>query len=669
MSIVDIFLLATLGILALTVVFRVLWARKKLSHEIQEKPQSSQTTPSPKSEKEHITVRRNRQKTVPEKKEKINENNDKNEKSSEIPQSSSNIPNTDSTSPLPDLKINIVEEKTIEIPAAVPSNGSEQSLIAVIGNFAAPLLERFSAIHEAGKLGLVDAVPALIEVLYEPDPNISAAAADSLGKIGDPRAIEPLMEITKRADARLLRDAPQKVDITTEPSKVPELNLVNAEPPELNPFKYKEMTVFKIDLLPKEYFQPDGTPIPRRDLVVRGLKDNDQQLRKMAAKAAIGLKDPDIVSALIEVLKNPFEVESVRFLAAEALGGMEDKSAAQPLMEALNDENVAVRYSAASALSQIGGGPAVEALIKALEDPNEFVRSSVAYALGKIGNPQAIEALFAAVTDSTDVVRFSAAKALGNFDSEKILQDLDKRLNGADHNMKLALMEVLGHIKDEKAIKMLIDVLRDPDPDLSFKASLALMSHENIDVIDELIEASRRLDQELLDWLRLEGKGGKTTTKRHSAQLRALNEEFLQFQNLDGGGAEHSGEGIAKLKVALRHTSPNVRGCAANALGDFKDTEAVDLLLFAISDPHEYVRSSAVSSLGKIADPRTLEQLIKLAEDPSEDVRYSLAIALKGFKDQRGAVILANLANKDASRNVKRAARMVLDSIGKTIGQ
>gem|GEM_PF-1004908 len=553
---------------------------------------------------------------------------------------------------------------------------SPEELVAIMGNFTSPLSERFEAIRRAAELSLKEAVPTLVEVLYEPDLGLSAAAAEALGKIGDPRGIEPLLEITHRNDIRLMQDIKaagvmpdsdgreaEGISDKSE-SKMTAMEVI----PEVNPFKYRELTVFKIDLLPKEYFQPDGSPIPRRDLVMKGLKDNDQQLRKMAAKAAIGINDPDVIPTLVETLQNPYEVESVRYLAAEALGDSGDERGGEPLLKALTDENVAVRYSAATALSKMRGEQTVVALIAALSDENEFVRSSVAYALGTIGDHRVIEALLGRVDDKSEVVRFSVGKALGGFAGDEVLDELGKRLDTAGLEMKRALVDVLSQMKNDKAIGLLRKALRNPDPETSFKASMALMNIGDVELLDDLIEASRKLDQELMSWLQEHGKGGRkpktTSSPGNGPSSKKTEDASKQFDSLYSGGG--GGDSIEKLEAALKHESPNVRGCAANALSDFADEKAGKLLLAALDDRHEYVRSSAVAALGKRHDASAVPHLLKLTKDSSEEVRYSLAKALISF-GQVPEIIFAlhKMAESESSRDVRRAAKMSLEKLKK----
>ncbi|HOY67261.1 MAG TPA: HEAT repeat domain-containing protein [Candidatus Ozemobacteraceae bacterium] len=563
----------------------------------------------------------------------------------------------------------------VQLPPAKIAGPEE--LITIMGNFSSPLSERFEAIRRSADLMLNDAVPTLVEILYEPDLGLSAAAAEALGKIGDPRGIEPLMDITHRNDVRLLQEirasgyvppgeGPAEAASAADGALSASTALEVVQ--EANPFKYRELTVFKIDLLPKEYFQPDGTPIPRRELVMKGLKDNDQQLRKMAAKAAIGLNDPDVIPTLVETLGNPYEVESVRYLAAEALGDAGDDRGSAPLLAALKDENVAVRYSAAAALSKMRGEHTVEALIEALGDTNEFVRSSVAYALGTIGDKRAVAALLGKAADASEVVRFSVGKALGGLGSDEVLDELGKRLETATADVRRVLIDVVSQIKNDKAVGMLRKALRDEDAETSFKASLALMNVDDLSLLDDLIEASRRLDTELMSWLHEAGKGGKKPKTASSPGTRPTprmpEDAARQFSSIFAGGA--GSDSLEKLEAALAHESPNVRGCAANALGDFAGGEAGNLLIKALSDKHEYVRSSAVAALGKRRDEEAVPAILRLIQDPSDEVRYALAKAMANF-GQKPEIIFAlhKMADAENSRDVRRAARSSLERLKK----
>jgi HEAT repeat protein len=61
------------------------------------------------------------------------------------------------------------------------------------------------AIDALGNIGSKDAVPKLIEVLDSPHARLRGVAAVALGKIGDPRAVEPLKAAAARESWRTRR--------------------------------------------------------------------------------------------------------------------------------------------------------------------------------------------------------------------------------------------------------------------------------------------------------------------------------------------------------------------------------------------------------------------------------------------------------------------------------
>src|SRR4030043_126453 len=72
------------------------------------------------------------------------------------------------------------------------------------------------------------------------------------------------------------------------------------------------------------------------------------------------------VEGLIEALKD--KDESVRRLAAEALGEIGDARAVEPLIQALKDKDTWLRWCSAEALGEIGDARAVAPLIQALKE-------------------------------------------------------------------------------------------------------------------------------------------------------------------------------------------------------------------------------------------------------------------------------------------------------------
>jgi HEAT repeat protein len=88
----------------------------------------------------------------------------------------------------------------------------------------------------------------------------------------------------------------------------------------------------------------------------------------------------------------------IRFDAARLLGEISDLRAVDPLIDALEDEEVMVRNEAARVLGEIGDPRAVDPLINALDSEEDYsigVRWGVIEALGKLGDTRVVELLIA----------------------------------------------------------------------------------------------------------------------------------------------------------------------------------------------------------------------------------------------------------------------------------
>jgi len=123
------------------------------------------------------------------------------------------------------------------------------------------------------------------------------------------------------------------------------------------------------------------------------------------------------------------------------------------------------------------------------------------------------------------------------------------------------------------------------------------------------------------------------------------------------------GKNVGTLIQNLKDKNRNVRSSAASALGDIKDTRAVEPLIAALKDKNSIVRRLAASALAKIMDTRAVVPLIAALKDKDADVRACAAWALGDIKDSRAVEpLIAALKDKDLM--VRDAAKSVLGAMG-----
>lgn len=249
------------------------------------------------------------------------------------------------------------------------------------------------------------------DLLYGGSADIRANAAVSLGRVGDTRAVDPLITALNDEDSSVRLNAAVSLGEIGDPRAIgPLIETLNDETPEV----WRNVT---------EALGKFGEPAV--DPLIAVLSDRNQQSSYVRPQAALALGytgNARAVDPLIKALQD--EEWLVRSQAARALGYIGDLKAVEPLIEALDDEEWTVLGSVATALGKIGDPKAVDPLITALkyEDsartqllraiPNRWVRSAAATALGDIGDPRAVSPLTVALGDGDEYVRKAATEAL-----------------------------------------------------------------------------------------------------------------------------------------------------------------------------------------------------------------------------------------------------------------
>lgn len=137
------------------------------------------------------------------------------------------------------------------------------------------------------------------------------------------------------------------------------------------------------------------------------LKDWQMRLKDIHTLSQSGGDTAVFVNALKD------ENAQVRRLAAAALGASADRTAVKPLCETLlNDSSIAVRRTAGDALSDLGDSAVESAMCQALADPSKLVRWRAARFLNENGSITALSYLKAASDDSEFEVKLEVEAAI-----------------------------------------------------------------------------------------------------------------------------------------------------------------------------------------------------------------------------------------------------------------
>jgi HEAT repeat protein/ATP/ADP translocase len=147
------------------------------------------------------------------------------------------------------------------------------------------------------------------------------------------------------------------------------------------------------------------------DALVARLSDPDDEVRRAAIFALATLDGTRLLPVADRMALDP--APSVRAALAAALGDLGEDDRARAILEALLAASSAAERTAGLDLAaRLAPGPGDERVTAALTDPEPLVRAAAVRAVGLAGDDRVVDALVARLDDETRVVRHAAADAL-----------------------------------------------------------------------------------------------------------------------------------------------------------------------------------------------------------------------------------------------------------------
>lgn len=266
---------------------------------------------------------------------------------------------------------------------------------------------------------IADIEPMILGLKSE-DAHLRCQAAEALGQVGNPFAIEPLCEALKDPDPSVRKVVIAALVSFGDPAvfcealKVADETVRAAAAEALCQIESTDAVGVLYDYVSEEF---PGVGLGCVTAGVFALARMAEQCRgqevRGAAMAALRKTGSTAVFLELHVMLKSGP-PAARKLAAETLGLMGSSGSAGALCRSLNDPEPLVRREAAKALGGYSFAAAVPALCAALQDEDWWVRWRAAESLGVIGDSGAVEPLCTALEDSKVAVRRSAADALGS---------------------------------------------------------------------------------------------------------------------------------------------------------------------------------------------------------------------------------------------------------------
>ena len=306
------------------------------------------------------------------------------------------------------------------------------------------------------------AVAGLSVALTDADPLVRLAAAEGLGGIEDPRAVEALSKALRGDESvEVRRMAAWALGEIEDAAGVPALSdALRSDRDE----EVRRMSAWALGEI------ESATAV---EALGAALKDSSPEVRKTAVWALGEIESANGVPHLLPFLKD--ENSEIRSQAAWALGEIESPRAVTALSAAIDDRDPKVREMVVWALGEIEDANAVGALSKALGDASVGVRRKAAWAIGELDiEGEAPAALIEATRDQDREVRKIAAHALGEIGDPASVPALAALARGQDNALRYAAVHALSEIEDSAAVEVLVELLKDADPEVRKIAAQAL---------------------------------------------------------------------------------------------------------------------------------------------------------------------------------------------------
>ncbi len=469
-----------------------------------------------------------------------------------------------------------------------------------------------------GRIGDPRALEPLTRGLSDRVPGVRVAAATALGELRDARAVDPLVAaLTDHPSPDAVFKALEKIGAPS----VEGLIGFFGEKGAAGELRGKAASIL-------------GRLKDRRavESLIRGLADPDAGVRAGAAAALGALGDARAVRPLAAALKDhPSSV------VIDALADIGDAEGAEPIFSLAKDKDPQLRLSAVIALIRLKDPRAGELAAAEMKVRDAGVRRGILSALARANYPGAVAYLLDALEDPAPQVRSSALYDLNAFklkvsEDSRAFAALGKALEDKDENVRDGAVEALGrHFKaNPRTVDLIIPMLRDGSASVRTAAASELERIDDYRVVEPLIRATR--DRSSSVWIAalqgLERITDPRAVEPLSKALRHRNREVREAAATSLGKIKDPRAVAPLVRAARKDGAASVRRAAVAALGAIRDRRAVEPLCdVLVADKDRLVRREAAAALGEIGDPRGVEPLIRSLEKDDDPMAAAAALA------------------------------------------
>jgi HEAT repeat protein/type 1 glutamine amidotransferase len=470
------------------------------------------------------------------------------------------------------------------------ANALRQALATTEGKVKIGIINSLAVIEDQ------NSVTELISLLNSSDTQISAAAADSLGKIGTGAAADALMDFRNHTSEQLRPDA------TLACLNVANRLLRQGDVQRANKIFQMLYSTEKAEHIRVAAFQGVISSYPSKPswILIEALHSNDRPVRVLAGdlirQMPQGQSMADFIGSLAQL---PADGQVVLM---DALAAREESAARYAVINLVDNPDNHVGVAAIRTLAKIGQASDVALLVKIISHGDSNKATEAIRALGLLRGKGVDDEIAASLAKANPETRVVLINCLVTRSAKETTKTISSYLAETDPNVRLAAVDAVGKLGDETYIPSLFRILNDAKNDTqrrsAEKALAAICNRTPGPSFNRLLEC--------LD---------KANTEARCALLRLL-------------GRTKSNKAFDVIREATVDPEAAVRDTAVRLLSDWPDESAAPFLLQIASttkEPvHEVLALRGYIQLvrtGSASNDKKLEMLkgvISLAQAPSE---------------------------------------------------
>jgi HEAT repeat protein len=366
---------------------------------------------------------------------------------------------------------------------------------------------------------------------------------------------------------------------------------------------------------------------------------------RTAAAAALGrIGSAQAVPALIGALSAERELAVV---SAAALAGIGDRAAFEPLVALLGSPQPGVRHAAVAALNSIGHPDMPRTVRALLDDGNDHVRESAARIAGYFGYAECFDAMLALCGDEHEPVRRAAVENIAFFAEPRAGAAVQDALASSAAPVRVAAARAAAHLPPAQGVPVLLHGLADADAWVRYHAAHSAGTLAAADLLPAL--AARA--------------GADDAPHVRIAAVAAL----AQYAGSPDGPA--AARAVSPL---VAHTDPEIAAAAVHALARLGGRDADEVLRAELRSGDTTRCRAALAALGEVERAAAMVAELEELARRSTDRRLALdAVELLGVAGTEPAVTaLLRLAEEPRLRAACTAALAavhedLIDTVGR----